>query len=120
MDLLLFREISRPLRFAAALSDWATSRRCRLVMGLSYKASTWASVSSLGESTICVAPEFSSSWPVNSATAMDSLCPCLAYSKWQRCAVVRAPSLSERVKWQDVSCNIKAGGNTRPSWKFLG
>ena len=67
------------LRFAAALSDWAASRLCRLLMGLSYKTSTWASVSSLVESTMCPAPKSSSSWTVGSTTAADSLCRC---KKW--------------------------------------
>ena len=31
-----------PLRFAATVNDWAASRLCLLLMGLSYTASTWA------------------------------------------------------------------------------
>ena len=44
----------------------------------------------------------------------------LVYTCWQRSGVVRAASLRERVRWQDVSCKIKAELSARPFWKNLG
>ena len=62
-------------------------RRCRLLSGWSYMASTWAWVCSLGESTTRSAPDSANSSVEMLTTAADSRPPFAVHSRCERSAV---------------------------------